>query len=102
MHDAATGVTDRAIAEDLVAIEDGPVILKPISARFEEAWAFEIQGLLVRGDLRSAAEPLVDLVFHRARPGRQALKAGVCGDDSRLLSCINARAHQRIARRVAA
>ena len=69
VHDAALGVRSIPVAEDLVAIQDSPVLLEPISLGLEIAWTLH-EGRLF--SLWLVRETLMDLIIDTARSRGQA------------------------------
>ena len=77
MHDAASLVAFLPVAENLIALQNGPVVLIPVSLRFKKADALKVDRFFEVVSLSAATEALVNLVLNRARSGRQTLKAGI-------------------------
>jgi len=66
MHDSVLRVLSVPVAEDLISLQNGPMLLKAVGLSFQVADPFQRVGVIKYVGL---AETLVDLVFYRARPG---------------------------------
>ena len=71
MHDSVIRVLSVPVAEDLVSLQNGPMLLKAVGLSFQVTDPLQRVGVIKHVRL---AEALVDLVFYRARPsGRKAV-----------------------------